>query len=261
MTTHSKADEAIWIEFSENWLGDYAFDQVRDHFIKIKGTFDKDSKGPEGEYAGTLKNAMIVAVGDVPPNEERLAALRLLRENNLELKKLHLDGFQLHFNCDSIPFLKKTTGDTTRIWTTSEESCYYMDNLKEDIKPLKKSIHPEKFGKTQYIDVNENGRVSLVTMHETTFVKRNDSLYHFNRFIKPKLIFHPGMFIDDRKSIKLEKKYNYKGDSIVLGRSWVDKGLKHYYIIVMNHEDNELTQYSFTFDENLRFIYWEDCKN
>jgi len=167
---------------------------------------------------------------------------------------LKLDGFRLHLNCDSALFLKKIFGDTTKIWTASTLSWYELDELMGH-------IDNDKLGKTQYVNsVGEDGRVELVNMHETTFVKRNDSLYQMSRFIKPKLIFHPDMFSNGREAVKLDKKFNYEGDSIVLGRQWISNNLKHYYIIIENQEDGEPTAYSFTFDENLKFIYWEDCE-
>lgn len=133
-------------------------------------------------------------------------------------------------------------------------SWYELDELKEN-------IDLEKFGRTQYINsVGDDGRVELVDMHETTFVKRNDSLYQMSRFIKPKLIFHPGMFLNGQDSVKIGNKFNYEGDSVVLDSAWTEKGLKHYSIIIKNNKDTGPTAYSFTFDENLKFIYWEDCE-
>lgn len=186
------------------------------------------------------------------PVDKKSQTLQFLHDNNMGLKELRLDGFKLHLNCDSALFLKRTFNDTTKIWTASTLSWFELGELKENIKK-------EKFGRTQYINsVGGDGRVELVDMQETTFVKRNDSLYQMSRFIKPKLIFHPDMFLNGRQAVKLDKKFNYEGDSIVLGRSWTDKDLTHYYIIIKNNEDGP-TEYSFTFDENLKFFYWEDC--
>ena len=187
-------------------------------------------------------------------SDKKSRALQFLQDNNLGLKELKLGGFKLHLNCDSALFLKGAFGDTTKIWTASTLSWYELDELTEH-------INKDKFGKSQYINsVGEDGRVEVVNMHETTFVKRNDSIYQMSRFIKPKLIFHPNMFSNGREAVKLDKKFNYEGDSIVLGQQWVNNNLKHYYIIIENQEDGEPTAYSFTFDENLKFIYWEDCE-
>ena len=187
------------------------------------------------------------------PFDKKSQALKFLVDNNLGLKNLKLEGFKLHINCDSVLFLKRTFGDTTKIWTTSMLSWYELDELKENITK-------EKYGRTQYINsVGADGRVELIDMHETTFVKRNDSLYQMSRFIKPKLIFHPDMFSNGQESVRIDKKFNYEGDSIVLDTAWTEKGLKHYSIIIENDKDTGPTAYSFTFDENLRFIYWEDC--
>jgi hypothetical protein len=188
------------------------------------------------------------------PADKRSQALQFLQDNNLGLKEVKLSGFKLHLNCDSALFLKGAFGDTTKIWTASTLSLYELDELTEH-------INNDKFGKSQYINsVGEDGRVELVNMHETTFVKRNDSIYEMSRFTKPKLIFHPDMFSNEREAVKLDKKFNYEGDSIVLARQWVSNNLKHYSIIIKNQEDGEPTAYSFTFDENFKFIYWEDCE-
>jgi hypothetical protein len=203
-----------------------------------------------------LTIATLVGFGSCRPTtvDKKSQALQFLRDNNLELKELNLERFKLHLNCDSALFLKGTFDDTTKIWTASTLSWHELDELKEN-------INKEKFGRTQYINsVGDDGRVELVDMHETTFVKRNDSLYQMSRFIKPKLIFHPDMFSNGRESVRIDKKLNYEGDSIVLDRAWSDNGLKHYSIIVKNNKDTGQTAYSFTFDENLRFIYWEDCE-
>lgn len=263
-TCNGESDEAIWADFSGGtWIYNYTQDQLHNHRVRLKGKFDKNLKGHMDAYAGTLKDATIVTLGDIdsvgciqiiPPNEIKLASLQFLRENHLGIRTLSLDGFELHFNCDSVPFLKRSIGDTTRIWTASTTSLYEVHKITE-------KINPEKFGRTQYINsVGEDGRIELVNMHETVFIKRNDSLYQTSRFIKPKLIFHPRMFSDGRQSVRLNEKYNYERDSIVLGRSWIENNLKHYYIIVANRQNGENTAYSFTFDENLKFIYWENCK-
>ncbi|MBL0745012.1 hypothetical protein [Chryseolinea lacunae] len=209
------------------------------------------------EFAGYLKGNVIdpakkCRMNDCPTGRE-LQVLQFLRDNNLPLKNLKRDGFRLHFNCDSALFLKGIFGDSIKIWTASRLSWYELDQLMEH-------INKDKFGKSQYINaVRKDGRVELVEMHETTFVRRNDSIYQMSQFIKPKLIFHPDMFLNGRNGIKLDKKFNYEGDSIVLGRRWVNNNLNHYYIIIENQDDGEPTAYSFTFDENLKFIYWEDC--
>jgi hypothetical protein len=72
----------------------------------------------------------------------RLQSLQFLRDNKLELKKLQRSGFELHFNCDSVPFLKSTKGDTTKIWTASVLSWYEQHALEDN-------IDIEKFGQSQ----------------------------------------------------------------------------------------------------------------
>ena len=185
-------------------------------------------------------------------DDRRSKTMEFLSKNHLEAKKLNKEGFELHFNCDSVPFLKRRVGDTTKIWTASILSMYEQGELLDEIDKT-------KFGQTQYINsVDIEGRIELVNMHETTFVHRNDSLFEMSRFIKPKLIFHPGMFSNGKDIIALDERVNYERDKIILGRKWILDGLNTYDIIIANEYDN--TEYSYTFDENLRFIYWENCR-
>jgi hypothetical protein len=187
--------------------------------------------------------------------DKRSQTLQFLHDNNLLLKQLRRSGFELHVNCDSALFLKGMFGDTTKIWTPSTLSMFEVDELNEN-------IGKNKFGNSQYINsVAEDGRVELVDMQETTFIKRNDSLYQMSRFIKPKLIFHPKMFSNGRNAIKVDKKFNYKADSVLLEREWIRNDLKHYHITIKNQEAIGPTAYSFSFDQNLKFIAWENCED
>jgi hypothetical protein len=180
----------------------------------------------------------------------------------LQRKQLHLrqiishDGFVVHYNCDSIPFLKKVVKDTIKIWTESANFAMSVENLD-------KYTAGSDFGRTIYIkDILSDGRITVSGMHQTIFISRNDSLFEIESGYEkegPKLIFHPRMFINGRKKVILNKKYNYLGDQIILEQTWTKKG-KRCYVIRINNKDGEWeTSYSYAFDEDMHFIFWETC--
>ena len=168
------------------------------------------------------------------------------------------DGYIVHYNCDSVPFLKKVIDDTIKIWTEA-------GNFAMDVSDVEQYISRDNFGKSSYIHaVLSDGRVTLSGMHETVFIFRHDSLYEIESGYEkegPKLIFHPKMFTGGKTKVKLGKKYNYLQDQIVQERTWIENGVKCYTIRINNKGDGDETTYSYTFDEKIHFIYWEDCKS
>jgi len=161
-------------------------------------------------------------------------------------------GFIVHYNCDSVPFLKKQVGDTVKIWTESNKTA-------AEISELDKYVSDKNYGKTLYIDAMYGGQIIVSEMRETIFIYRNDSLYEIAEQ-KPKLIFHPNMF-ETKDKVKLNKGSNYMEDEIVLEKQWIEEGKKCYTILINNVDSGENTSYAFTFDENLRFLLWENCKD
>jgi hypothetical protein len=55
---NSEKEEALWVNYSEEFLS--AADGLDGQKIKVKGRFDKHSKGHLGQYAGTLDDAALV---------------------------------------------------------------------------------------------------------------------------------------------------------------------------------------------------------
>jgi hypothetical protein len=194
----------------------------------------------------------------VDENAEMHKTKRWLKDKGIKLRfiKSH-NGYAVYYNCDSIPFLRKVVGDTVKIWTEAA-------NFAMDISDVEKYMSQDNFGKTQYVkDIFSDGRVSLSGMHETIFISRHDSLYEIESGYEeegPKLIFHPKMFTGGKTKVKLNKKYNYLQDQIVLERTWMEGGVRCYTIRINNKEDGEETTYSYTFDQNIHFVYWENCK-
>ncbi len=182
-------------------------------------------------------------------NEAKQKTIELLSSKKVKLREIkNHNGFIVHYNCDSVPFLKKQVGDTIKIWTEAF-------NWTQDISELDKHLADTRYGKTLYIkEILNDGSITVSGMHETVFIYRNDSLYEVDA--KPRLIFHPKMFVNSKK-VKLSKTVNYLGDKIILEKKWKEKGKDCYTIRIENTE----TAYAYTFDKNMRFIYWEDCVN
>jgi hypothetical protein len=185
-------------------------------------------------------------------------AVEFLKKKNVRLKHLvSHNGFLVYYGCDSIPFLKRIRGDTIEIWTAETEFSTMLSAL----EPI---ISDKDFEKTVYIgSILSDSLVTVVTMWQTTFIHRHDSLFEIEPGEAPnhcKLIFHPKMFQNGRKAITLGKKFNYLGDQIVLENKWVRKGKRCYTIRINNKEDNEETSYSYTFDQDMRFLFWETCQ-
>jgi len=187
---------------------------------------------------------------------EYFQTVSYLKKNNIPIGLLiPNDGFIVHYNCDSVPFLKKISDDTIKIWTASISSAY-------DVKKAKKLAANKKFSKTQYLEVMDDGRIWFTTMHETIFLHRNDSLFEFGVDIKPyqfKLIFTPKMFVDSTLKVKLPSSCNYKEDEVELENQWTENNKKCYTIRINNQYKNDKTSYSYTFSEDIVFLNWENC--
>jgi hypothetical protein len=60
LTGNSSMDKAIWIEYSELFMLRNTFEGLDGQRIKVKGEFDKTGKGHLGQYAGTLRETIII---------------------------------------------------------------------------------------------------------------------------------------------------------------------------------------------------------
>lgn len=60
LTKNSSMDKAVWIEYSKLFMSLNTFIGLDGQKIKVKGEFDKDDKGHLGQYAGTLKETVII---------------------------------------------------------------------------------------------------------------------------------------------------------------------------------------------------------
>jgi hypothetical protein len=60
LSRNSSRNNAIWIEYSEIFMLLNTFEGLDGQRIKVKGEFDKDGKGHLGQYAGTLRETIIV---------------------------------------------------------------------------------------------------------------------------------------------------------------------------------------------------------
>jgi hypothetical protein len=60
LARNSSRDKAVWIEYSEVFMLLNTFEGLDGQRIKVKGEFDRNGKGHLGQYAGTLKEAIII---------------------------------------------------------------------------------------------------------------------------------------------------------------------------------------------------------
>ena len=60
LARNSSMDQAVWIEYSEIFMLLNTFEGLDGQRIKVKGEFDKDGKGHLGQYAGTLRETIII---------------------------------------------------------------------------------------------------------------------------------------------------------------------------------------------------------
>jgi hypothetical protein len=58
LTKNSETEEALWVNYSEKF--DSSVEGLHGQKIKVKGTFDKHSKGHLGQYAGSLEDVTLV---------------------------------------------------------------------------------------------------------------------------------------------------------------------------------------------------------
>jgi len=228
-----------------------------DEQVSMYKLFWKDEMGIEykiedsasWEFPPSMWDFGITSYQEDPKKQK---AVEILKKSGIKLRdiKSH-NGFTVHYNCDSIPFLKKLAGDTIKIWTESNNTAIEI----QDFELVRKD---KNFSKTIYVkDIFNDGRILVARMHETVLISRRDSLYEvYNK--KPKLIFHPKMFSQGNK-IKLSSKVNFMRDEIFLQKEWIENGKKCYTVRINNNETSIQTSYAYSFDENLRFIYWEDC--
>jgi len=99
---------------------------------------------------------------------------------------------------------------------------------------------------------------------ETTYKVQLDSLRQVEEkqaIYTPKLIFTKAMFTKNRTKVRLPKKLNFQQDVIILEHQWMQNGKTCYTIRMNNKDDGDETSYSYSFDEDMKFVFWEGCMN
>jgi hypothetical protein len=204
-------------------------------------------------------------------------------------------GFTLYYNCDSLLFMRGDFGDTIKIWTPAMEWGHTLDEFKDIVKDSSfgKTVFPKY--------IHPDGRIFVATYSETQFIYRNDSLFQIEDTVSlpkeyfevmvqevqgliadttakrikdsigemykdrhaylPKLIYAKYMFRNGKKKVKLSNRVNYERDEIVLENEWVEDSKKCFVIRINNREDGEKTSYAYALNEDMRFVWWEGCKN
>jgi hypothetical protein len=222
--------------------------------------------------------------------KEILKSKKWLKRNKLKFKVVEkLLDRQLYFNCASDIVLKKISGDTIMYWTTSAEIPYEPNKLKEQLGKHKKDFQENAYVKELYHD----GRIIVAYLHERDFIFHNDTLFEKDYYHTVsmdslkilfslaaqapsekdresyfdiigevtlsdfKLIFTPSMF-ETEQTVKPNYKH-FENDEISLSGYWNINNIKYYKITITN--DIEMTKYSYIFDENGRFVEWENCKD
>jgi len=63
-----------------------------------------------------------------------------------------------------------------------------------------------------------------------------------------------------KKEVRLPRKLNFEGDTIMLENQWVENGKKCYTIRINNKTRNDgETSYAYAVDEDMKFIQWQGC--
>ena len=221
------------------------------------------------------------------------AAKAFVLTNDIKFNKVSPpNGFKVFYNCDSILFMRGNFKDTIKIWTPSMEEPQEIDKFQETLKD--KNYGTTVFAKELFGD----GRITVEYYHQTEFIYRNDSLFQIVNITKfpiekltqlfqsigdekisqeqfdkstdslskayekisvfrPKLIFAKNMFKGKNKKVKINKKLNFFEDVILLERKWNENKLSCYTIRINNDKEN--TSYSYSFNEKLDFILWQNC--
>lgn len=205
------------------------------------------------------------------------------------------EGFKLFYNCDSMLFVRGDFSDTIKIWTSVMEWAHTIEQFEDVIKE-------PGYGKTDFAkSIMADGRILVVSLMETVFVFRNDSLYQIEDTVtKPelyytamvdkmlgkideatcqhirdsidfaykdrhgyvrKLIFSKSMFQNGQKKVKLSQNVNFEEDEIELEQQWEEAGRKCYLIRINNSFEGNKTSYAYAFNEDLKFVWWEGCES
>jgi hypothetical protein len=220
-----------------------------------------------------------------------------IHRNHISLNKPSklLKGYKLYYNCDSMAFMKKV--DKNKIFIMTPASSTPM-TLEEFIPETKRKDFGQYEFPTSFED---DGRIDVVDYQITTFLFRNDSLYELNavtdfpgrefdsllniyvshkidsiefdketkalnkRYKKQlvskfKLIFHPSMF-NNNDTIALDESVNFRKSTIILQKKWKAKDKTCYNILIKENWHGMDLEYSYSFDQDIRFVLWEGCDN
>lgn len=208
------------------------------------------------------------------------------------------EGYTLYFGCDSMAFFKRVYKDTIQILTPagmtpmSYDSKYEFNSFSRYIQE-RRSFPPSFPTKYMY-----DGRILIVDYGVTTFIYRNDSLYLqevddkkfvvkmfdiVDQYVKGKIdslkmerkisvardkfkpilmtgfIFNKKMF-DSTDTVDIPISLNKRTAKVTLEAKLMVNGIFRYAILIEENYQNTKTAVRYTFDENICFYKWEDCK-
>ncbi|MFT4536280.1 MAG: hypothetical protein ACI9P5_003656 [Saprospiraceae bacterium] len=208
-----------------------------------------------------------------------------LKRNDIRLNELPLaPADEINYACDSTLYLKQISGDTITYWT------YGWRTPIDTIKAIEWKEN-SSYGISSYFKkVNYNGTLTSVNLIPRAYFIRNDSImeeqkfYHIsndslsslyrlaystndskkrkhyediiqnNSFNKFKLIYHPGIFVNNIYE------GNYNNDKITLIDRWKCRDRKYFAIEISNYRSNgEVYKYTLVFDENHNWLEYDGC--
>jgi hypothetical protein len=219
-----------------------------------------------------------------------------LNENKISLNTLEVPkGYAVFYNCDSMLFVRGDFADTIKIWTPGVEWAHTLEQFSHVIKK------PEFGRTTFAKSILSDGRILVANYTETNFIFRNDSLFQVEDTVSkpqeyytmmvdnmlgkidkltykrykdsidllykdrhayvPKLIFAKNMFQQGKKKVKLSPKLNYEQDEIELEQEWEEDQKKCYLVRINNGKGKEKTSYAYAINEDMKFVWWEGCRN
>lgn len=225
------------------------------------------------------------------------STINFIREQGIKLNTvIPPPGFSVFYNCDSLLFMRGNFGDTIKIWTSAMDWYRTLEEFKPITKykrfgktefvksiDLNGRIFVSSYHQTEFIyrndslleieNSNPTPTAPLTNLFSARFKKEIDDSTYKARYDSltaaekgqaihtPKLIFTKTMFQKNRKKVKLSKKINFEGDTIILEHEWNENGKKCYLVRINNKdEDGEETSYAYAIDDDMKFVSWEGCK-
>lgn len=207
-------------------------------------------------------------------------------------------GYIMYYDCDSLAFFKKTSGDTIIFLTPGSET------------PMSYSGEHSVMSFPSYLATRRNfppsfpniflsdGRINIIHYSPTLFVYRRDSLFIqevvddkfagkmfklIEKYVNGKIdsltmtsniaktrekykpvkimcyIFNKNMF-NSSNIYNIEHPANPTYAKVTLENKWTKNDVNYYAILLEGDYKGTPTAVRYTFDENMKFLKWEGCE-